>query len=170
MNRSILIAMVFLFVSFVAATMAVAQEEPDEAMSISPDPDIQIIVLEDGTEEMQEIIPTEAYAPMRIDERYLSIRANADRQIQEILEQIRQQPDSKTRAALHRQIESIKYDEEIERITMVMEDAGEQGDEVLADELAAEIEHIEIIRQRGFGRETSGVSEQAKFRSEGGLR
>jgi hypothetical protein len=131
-------------------------------------PEIEITILDDGTEEIQEIRPEEAYAPVVVDERYLAIKIYAKQRIHAILEEIEGLADRSAEGELQRQIEQIKMDAEIERLTLLKEDAENRGDALLADELADEIDHREQVARPDAGRSRAAVSRQEMTLQEGG--
>ena len=151
MKRSILIGITFLFVLSGVPSVALAEESTEIAAAVDAPPEIEIIILEDGTEELQKILPPEAYAPLILDERYLAIKVDADQRIQAILEQIEGLADRSTEGELQRQIEQIKMDAEIERLTLLKEDAENRQDDALANELAYEIDHLGRIDEPVIG-------------------
>lgn len=123
-------------------------------------PEIEIIILDDGTEEIQEIRPEEAYAPVVVNERYLAVKVSAQQRIETIMQQIRELADPSEEGELQRQISQIKHEAEIERLTLMKEDAENRGDADLSEELAAEIEHREQVARPDTGRSRAAVSQQ----------
>jgi hypothetical protein len=114
-------------------------------------PEIEIIVLEDGTEEVQEIFPDSAYAPVMVDERFLAIRVDAQQKIDALLIQINGLADGSKEGQLQKQIEQIKMDAEIKRLALLKEDAENRKDDDLAEELANEIDHLRRIDEPVIG-------------------
>lgn len=155
MRKCLLLLTAFLFLISGVHAWAHADDSEGEVVVVTGPaaevPEIEIIVLEDGTEEVQEILPASAYAPVMVDERYLAIQVDARQRIAAILEQIRELDDGSAEGELQKQIEQIKLDAEIERLTVLKEDAETQGDHDLADELAYEIDHLERIDEPTIG-------------------
>lgn len=138
------------------STALAQQGQPEAAISavtgdVVEEPIVEIIILEDGTEEVQEILPDSAYATAPSDERYLAMKTDAQQLIDALLEQIRELENKNEEGELQKQIEQIKSDAEIERLTLLKTDAESQGDYDLADELAYEIDHLERIDQPTIG-------------------
>lgn len=145
----LLTILLFLLVGAAAWAQAAEPEAPADAVDeiIIAEPEIEIIVLEDGTEEIQEILPASARPPRCVDEDYLAIKVAAQQQIDAILEQIENLDDRSDESELHREIERIKKAAEVERLVMLQEKAEAEGNLDLADEMAEEIAHLEKIDQ-----------------------
>lgn len=155
MKRSLFILTAFLFLISGAHAWAEADDSEGEVVVVNglaaEEPEIEILVLEDGTEEVQEILPASAYAPVMMDERYLAIKFDARQRIDAILEQIRGLADGSGEAELQKQIEQIKMDAEIERLTVLKEDAEVREDYELAAEIAYEIDRLGSIDEPVIG-------------------
>lgn len=152
--RQILFLCVFFFLMLCSPVLA--QEGQTEAAAgvtgdVVEEPLIEIIVLEDGNEEVQEILPDSAYSTGPADEGYLAMKIDARQRINILLEQIRELENKNEEAELQKQIEQIKTDAEIERLTLLKTAAESHEDYDLADELANEIDHLERIDQPIIG-------------------
>lgn len=147
-----------LFFLLMPSSTALAQEGQPEASiaavtgDVVEEPIIEILVLEDGSEEVQEILPDSAYATASSDERYLAMKTDAQERIDILLEQIRELENNSEEGELQKQIEQIKMDAEIERLTVLKEDAEAREDVDLADEYTVEINNLTIIDQPIVGR------------------
>lgn len=105
----------------------------------------EVIVLEDGTEEVQITMAASESAHRFADERVLAIEREAQEKILAIVEEIKLLADRSDEGELQRRIERIKLDAEIARLEMQMEDAWDAQDHDLADKLRDEIEHVENL-------------------------
>jgi hypothetical protein len=165
MKRCLFILTAFLFLISGAHAWAEADDSEGEVVVVNglaaEEPEIEIIVLEDGTEEVQEILPASAYAPVMVDERYLAIQVDARQRIEAILSQIRDLADGSEEGELQKQIEQIKMDAEIERLAVLKADAENRGDDEMADELAYEIEHRARIDEPVIGHQGEQQPRQA---------
>lgn len=154
MRQTLFLCVFFLLMPCLAV---LAQEgQPEAAVAgttgdVVEEPLVEIIILEDGTEEVQEIPPDSAYATASSDEPYLAMKTDTQQRIDALLEQIRELENKSEEGELQKQIEQIKSDAEIERLTLLKTDAESQGDYDLADELAYEIDHLERIDQPTIG-------------------
>ena len=155
MKQILFILTAFLFL--ILGTHAWAQADDPEGVVVAmtgpadEGPEVEIIILEDGTEEIQELLPDSAYAPASSDERYLAMKTDAQQRIDALLEQVRELENKSEEGELQKQIEQIKMDAEIERLTMLKEDAEAREDVDLADELASEIVYLERIDVPAIG-------------------
>lgn len=114
--------------------------------------EVETILLEDGTEEVQKtrsVSPT--YAQLPRDERIAAIETEARARIKALMEEIRGLADRSGEGEIQRRIERIKMDAEIERLTLLKEDAEKQGDEEKAYELANELDHLGSIDEPVIG-------------------
>lgn len=168
MKRSLLISIALLLIFSGLPGLAVADDTEDAIAVADAVPEIEIIILDDGTEEIQEILPEEAYTPVVVDERYLAVKASARQRIETILQQIRELDDPSEEGELQRQIAQIKHEAEIERLLLIKADAENRGDAVLADELADEIDHREQVARPDAGRSRAAVSRQEMILQKGG--
>lgn len=155
MRRMLVLLTLVLFLFPVFHAWSQADESEGEVVAITGPaaeaPEVEIIVLEDGTEEVQEILPASAHAPVMVDERYLAIKVDARQRIEAILEQIRELDDGSNEGELQKQIEQVKMDAEIERLVVLKENAEVREDYELADELAYEIDHLGRIDEPAIG-------------------
>jgi len=111
----------------------------------------EVIVLEDGTEEVHTIRPQTQDVYRFADERILAIEDKAREKIYAILDEINRLEDRSDEGELQKEIERIKLDAEIARFKMLMQDAEDAEDFDLADELWEEIEHLETVDQTVIG-------------------
>lgn len=111
----------------------------------------QVIVLEDGTEEVH-IVRTRVEGVDRFaDERIVAIEDEAREKIKAVLEEIDGLGDRSGEGALQKEIERIKLDAEIARLRVIQKDAEDAGEPDLADEMRDEIEHLETLDEPVIG-------------------
>jgi len=111
----------------------------------------QIIVLEDGTEEVH-TIRLQAEGVYRFaDERIVAIEDEAREKINAVLDEIDRLADKSDEGELQKEVEEIKLDAEIARLTILMQDAEDAEDFDLADELGEEIEHLATLDEPVIG-------------------
>lgn len=111
----------------------------------------QIIVLEDGTEEVH-TIRLQAEGVYRFaDERIVAIEDEAREKINAVLDEIGRLADKSDEGELQKEVEEIKLDAEIARFRILMQDAEDAEDLDLADELGDEIAHLESLDEPVIG-------------------
>lgn len=111
----------------------------------------QVIVLEDGTEEVHKIVHQAEGLHRFADERILAIEDEAREKINAVLDEIDRLADKRGEGELQKEIERIKLDAEIARLQILMQDAEDEEDLELADELREEIEHLETLDEPAIG-------------------
>lgn len=111
----------------------------------------EVIVLEDGTEEVHTIRPQAEGVYRFADEHILALEDEAREQINAILDEIDQLADKSDEGELQKEIEKIKLDAEINRLKILMQDAEDAEDLALADELWEEVDHLENLDKPVIG-------------------
>lgn len=155
MMRTILFLSVilFMFTPVFAMAGAVGSDEPIAEVVTGENKAVtsEVIVLEDGTEEVQISVPEAEGVHAFVDDRVVAIENEARERIQAVMEEIRQFDGRSDEGELQKEIERIKLDAEIARFKMYLEDAEEAQNYGLADEMRAEIEHLENLDQQVIG-------------------
>ena len=155
MKRAMLFFSMFLFLLTPVFSMAeeaatdapVVEAGETEAEAITS----EVIVLEDGTEEVQISIPSEEVVHVYVDDRILAIESEAQEKILAVVEEIDQLADRSEEGELQKEIERIKLDAEIARLKIYVEDAEDAQDFDLAYEIRDEIDHLENLDQPVVG-------------------
>lgn len=111
----------------------------------------EVIVLEDGTEEVMITTPAAEGINMFADDRVVAIEKEAREKIQAVLEEIHQLEDKSDEGKLQKEIEKIKLEAEIARLLIYLEDAEVAQDSDRANELIDEIDHLENLDQPVVG-------------------
>lgn len=147
---------------FVIPAVAMSEEElrtPDMVRQ-------ERIVLEDGTQEFQRTPVTANEVSSYMDERYRAIRERTRLKINGILTQIRTVENPGDAGELQKQIERIKRDGNIERLSFMHADAEKLGQSERAGEYSKEISRLQsgaTPRLRSVGNEPDQQSmEQLK--------
>lgn len=109
-------------------------------------PQKQDVGFEDS-EEIQIAGPKAKVVHKFTDDRVLAIESEAQEKIRAIVEQINQLTDKSDEGELQKEIERIKLDAEIARLRIHMEDAENEEDFDLAQEIQDEIDHLENLDQ-----------------------
>lgn len=103
----------------------------------------QVIVLEDGTEEVCIIAPRSEGVHRFADKRILAIEKQTRAKIHAVQEEIDRLADKSDAGELQKEIQRIKLDAEIARLKILIKDAEDAGDLELIDALGKEIEYLE---------------------------
>ena len=155
MMRTILFlsVLLFMFTPVFAMAGAVSSDEPVSEVVTGENEAVtsEVIVLEDGTEEVQISVPAAEGVHAFVDDRVVAIENEAQERIRGVIGEIRQLEDRSNEGELQKEIERIKRDTEIARLKMYLEDAEDAQNYRLADEMRAEIEHLENLDQPVIG-------------------
>lgn len=111
----------------------------------------QVIVLEDGTEEVHTIMPEAEGVHRFADERILAIEDEAREKIRTILDEIHGLADRSDEGDLQKKIGKIKLDAEIACRTIRMEDAWDAEDYDSANKMREEIDHLKNLDEPAVG-------------------
>ena len=111
----------------------------------------EVIVLEDGTEEVMITTPAAEAVHAFADDRVVAIEKEARKKIQAVLEEIDQLADKSDEGELQKKIQRIKLDTEIARLRIYMEDADDEQDFDRVSEISDEINHLENLDKPAIG-------------------
>lgn len=138
---------VFAMAGDVSSDEALAEVVTGEAEAVTT----KVIILEDGTEEVQVFRPDAEGVQAFVDSRVVAIESEAKEKMQAVMEEIRHLEDRSNEGELQKEIEQIKLDAQIARLRMYMVDAEDAQKYDLADELRVEIEHLENLGEPVIG-------------------
>ena len=111
----------------------------------------EVIVLEDGTEEVIISIPAAEAVHAFVDDRVVAIQSEAQEKIQGVVEDINQLADKSDEGELQKKIERIKLDAEIARFKIYLQDAEDAQDSDRTFEISNEIDQLENLDKPAIG-------------------
>jgi len=86
-----------------------------------------------------------------VDDWIMAVERDAQRKIQAVVAEINLLTDKSQEAELQKEIEKIKYDAEIARLTTQMRIAEDEGDFDIASEIGQEIDHLQNLDRPVIG-------------------
>lgn len=147
MKQSLLLTSMFLIMFTPVFSMAgdgsLDQQVKETVAVETPTVVSEVIVLEDGTEEVIISTPVSKTVHAFVDDRILVIKSDVQEKILAVVEEISQLEDKSHEGELQKQIETIKLDAEIAQLRIQMENAEDAQDFELAYKIRDEIEHLE---------------------------
>lgn len=158
MKRVVLFVFLSMFLLLVCPVFSLAQEgASNEPVVETGQVNAGVVVpqKEDvgaGASEEVHIAPSKEQVVHKfIDDRILAVESDAQDKIQAIVEEINQLADRSDEAELQKEIEKIKLDAEIARLSIQMETAEDGGDFDLARKIQEELYHLATLDEPVVG-------------------